>query len=311
MAADATKTLVVVGVAFSDVAIERDAAAPWGVWVERREVSEPQAIAAAVGDAAGLLVQYIQVDAATIEACESLRVIGRYGVGLDNIDVEAAERRGVAVVNVPDYAVEEVATHALALTLAAWRKLALADSLVRRGRWADWETLAPIAPLSDATLGLIGVGRIGGALAGLAAPIFGRVVAHDPYATALPDGVEALDLESLLASSDAVSLHVPLNASTQGLMGAERFAQMRPGSLLVNVSRGAVVDIDALVAALDAGRPAAAALDVLATEPPPTGHPLLGHPGVLMTPHVAWYSTRSVGRLRHMLADRCAALLAG
>lgn len=311
MAADATKTLVVIGVAFSDVSIEQEAAAPWGVSVERREVSEPQAIAAAVGDAAGLLVQYMQVDAATIEACESLRVIGRYGVGLDNIDVEAAERRGVAVVNVPDYAVEEVATHALALTLAAWRKLALADSLVRRGRWAEWETLAPIAPLSDATLGLIGVGRIGGALASLAAPIFGRVVAHDPYAAAFPDGVDALDLESLLASSDAVSLHVPLNASTQALMGAERFAQMRPGSVLVNVSRGAVVDIDALVAALDAGRPAAAALDVLPTEPPPAGHPLLGHPGVLMTPHVAWYSTRSVSRLRHMLADRCAALLAG
>ena len=121
-------------------------------------------------------------------------MIGRYGVGLDNIDVEAAERRGVAVINVPDYAVEEVATHALALTLRrSGGRLAPVDGLgARRHSRAEWETLAPIAPLSDATLGLIGVGLIGGALASLAAPIFGRVVAHDPYAASpTPDGVEA------------------------------------------------------------------------------------------------------------------------
>jgi D-3-phosphoglycerate dehydrogenase len=304
------RTLVVIDSEFPDVTIEQQAAEPLGVRVERRTAAEPAAIAASVGDAAGLLVQYMRIDAATIEACPSLRVIGRYGVGVDNIDTEAAARRGVAVINVPDYGIEEVATHALALLLAAWRRLAAADRLVRAGRWGERPALGAIDALSESTLGLIGVGRIGGRLAQIVAPLFGRVAVHDPFATSLPSEVEAMELDELLAESHAVSLHVPLTPATNPLMDAERLAQMRPGSILVNVSRGAIVDTTALTDALDAGRPALAALDVLPVEPPGADDPLLHDSRILITPHMAWYSTRSIVRLRQLVAERSAAVLA-
>jgi D-3-phosphoglycerate dehydrogenase len=307
---DPQRTLVVVDSEFPDVSIEQRAAERWDVAVERRSASEPSQIATAVGAAAGLLVQYLRVDAATIDACPTLRVIGRYGVGVDNIDTDAAARCGVAVVNVPDYCVEEVASHALALLLAAWRKVPAADRLVREGRWGERASLEPIGALSEATLGLVGVGRIGSRLAQLATPLFGRVAAHDPFAASLPAEVEPMGLEALLAESHAISLHVPLRPETDRLMNAERLAWMRPGSILVNVSRGALVDTDALARALDGGRPAFAALDVLPTEPPATGERLLGDPRVLLTPHMAWYSTGSITRLRQSVAERSAAVLA-
>lgn len=303
-------TLVIVDAAFPDAGIEELAAAPYGVGVERRLVDDPAGIPEAVGTAAGLLVQFLPIGAATIAACPQLRVIGRYGVGLDNIDLDAAGRAGVAVIGVPDYAIEEVATHALALILASWRRLPAADRLVRTGRWSEWESLAPIAPLSEATLGVVGAGRIGSELARRAAPLFARVLAHDPWVKELPSAVTAVELDELLEASDVVSLHVPLTADTEGLMGAERLGRMRPGSLLVNVSRGKLVDSAALARALDRGRPRLAALDVLAQEPPQEADPLLRHDAVLLSNHVAWYSTRSIVRLRHTLADRCAAALA-
>lgn len=310
MGSSSERSLVIVDAAFPDAQIEREAAARYGIAVERRLVSDRAAIPSAVGCAGGLLVQYLSVDAATIAACPSLRVIGRYGVGLDNVDTRAAEAAGIAVVNVPDYAVEEVATHALALMLASWRRLRTADLMVRDGHWDDWGTLAPIEPLSEATLGLVGAGRIGSELARLARPLVARVLAHDPWVEELPAEVEPVDLDVLLERSDVVSLHVPLNQDTLGLMSAPRLARMRPGSLLVNVSRGPLVDTGALLAGLDAGRPGLAALDVLPQEPPAPDDPLLSHRAVLLTNHVAWYSTQSIARLRRTLAERCAELLA-
>ncbi len=307
--AEPERTLVVIDSEFPNVAVEQEAAAQWGVTVERRTVTAPAEIAAAVGTASGLLVQYMHVDAATIEACPTLRVIGRYGVGVDNVDVDAAARRGIAVVNVPDYGVEEVATHALALLLSAWRRIASADRLVRNGQWGERESLGSIDALSESTLGLVGVGRIGGRLAEIAAPLFRRVLAHDPFARSMPHCVEAVALDTLLSSSHAVSLHVPLTSDTDQLINAERLGWMRPGSILVNVSRGALVDTDALVAALASDRPSFAALDVLPAEPPAVDDPLLREPRVLLSPHMAWYSTRSIVALRRLLAERAAAAL--
>lgn len=304
-------SLVIVDANYPDASLERSAAAPYGVSVERRLVHSARDIPAAVADAAGLLVQYLKIDETIMAACPSLRVIGRYGVGVDNIDVPAASRRGITVINVPDYAVEEVASHAVALMLAAWRMLPAADRLVRAGRWADWEELAPIAPLSGATLGLVGVGRIGTEVARQARAIFGAVLAHDPYRAALLVDVESVGLEELLERSDVVSLHVPLTDATEHLMNAARLGKMKGGSVLVNVSRGPLVDTVALVAALDRGRPRMAALDVLPVEPPADDDPLLRHPRTLLTNHVAWYSSASTTRLRSSLAERCAMALRG
>jgi D-3-phosphoglycerate dehydrogenase len=303
--------LVIVDANYPDASLERNAAAPFDVSVERRIVRLSSEIPVAVGDAAGLLVQYLDVDEVIMAACPSLRVIGRYGVGVDNIDVPAASRRGIAVINVPDYAVEEVATHAVALMLAAWRMLPAADRLVRAGRWSDWEELAPIAPLSGATLGLVGLGRIGTEVVRQARAIFGAVVAHDPYRATLPPEVQPVGLEELLARSDVVSLHVPLTDATEHLMNAVRLGQMKLGSVLVNVSRGRLVDTIALASALDRGRPRMAALDVLPIEPPAGDDPLLRHPRTLLTNHVAWYSSASTTRLRSTLAERCAMAIRG
>lgn len=307
-----TDSLVIVDANYPDASLESSAAAPYGVSVERRLVVRSSTeIPAAVGDAAGLLVQYLEVDEAIMAACPSLRAIGRYRVGVDNIDVPAASRRGIAVINVPDYAVEEVASHAVALMLAAWRMLPVADRLVRAGRWADWEELAPIAPLSGATLGLVGMGRIGTEVVRQARALFGAVLAHDPYRATLPLDVQPVGIEELLARSDVVSLHVPLTDATDQLMNSARLAQMKQGSVLVNVSRGRLVDTTALVSALDSGRPRMAALDVLPVEPPAGNDPVLHHPRTLLTNHVAWYSSASTSRLRSTLAERCAMALRG
>ncbi len=306
---DPGRTLVIVDAAFPDAEIERAAAASHGVAVERRVVGHPAEIPAAVGAAAGLLVQFLPIDQGTITACPGLRVIGRYGVGVDNVDLVAAHRAGIQVIPVPDYAVEEVATHSLALILASWRRLPAADRLVREGRWAEWGTLTPIEPLSEQTLGLVGFGRIGREVARQAAGLFGGIVAHDPLIGDRFAGVEMVALDELLAVSGVVSLHLPLRPETTNLMDSDRLAQMRPGSLLVNVSRGGLVNTTALLQALDAGRPRLAALDVLSREPPAIADPLLAHPAVLFSNHIAWYSTRSILRLRSTLAARCAAAL--
>jgi len=303
--------LVIVDATYPDDEVERAAAGALGVAVRRACVDDPAGLPAAIGDAAGVLVQLMRIDAATLDACPSLRVLGRYGVGIDDIDLAAATARGIAVVNVPDYATEEVASHAAALILATARRVPEADRLVRARRWDEWAELRPIAPLSESAFGLVGVGRIGGEVVRQVGPLFGSVLATDPAPGALPAGVERVELSDLLERSDVVSLHLPLTPGTRHLIDAAALASMRPHAALVNVSRGGLVDQAALAAALARGRPRFAALDVLGEEPPPDDEPLLRSERVLLTNHVAWYSERAMHRLRHRLADRCARVLRG
>ncbi len=303
--------LVIADASYPDDAVERAAAAAHGVAVRRAGVADADGLPAAVEGAAGVLVQLLPVGAALLDACPSLRVLGRYGVGYDDIDVAAATARGVAVVTVPDYASEEVASHAAALILAVARRLPEADRLARSGRWDDWPALRPMAPLSESTLGLVGVGRIGTELVRQVGPLFGTVLAADPSPAAWPERIERVALDELLARSDVVTLHLPLTAATRGLIGAAALAAMKPGAALVNVSRGGLVDQAALTEALARGRPRFAALDVLDPEPPAGDEPLLRSDRVLLSNHVAWYSERAMHRLRHELADRCARVLHG
>lgn len=293
--------IAVLDSSYGDVAVERDAAASHGVEVVDARLDD------ALAD--GVLVQYAHIGAAELDANPTWRVIGRYGVGYDTIDVVAATERGIPVVNVPDYCEEEVATHAAALILTAVRRIPDADALVRAGRWADWTELRPIQATSASTLALIGIGRIGRETIRLAAPFFGRVVAYDPYAESV-DGVELVGLDDALAAGDVVSLHCPLTQQTHHIIDARAIEVMKRSAYVVNVSRGGLIDGAALAAALSSGRLAGAALDVLETEPP-VGDPLLSAPNTTLTNHLAWYSEQSEQRLRHLLAERCAAVLLG
>jgi phosphoglycerate dehydrogenase-like enzyme len=250
----------------------------------------PEEVAAAAQGAAALLTGDAPVTRHVLAAVPELRIIATVTAGTDQVDLEAAHEHGVWVANVPDAYTEEVAVHALAMMLALLRQLPRYDRHVREGGWDPLEGPRPARP-SELTLGIVGLGRIGVRLATLARPLFGRLLGHDPVSDA-PPGVEAVDLDRLLSESDVVSLHTPMTQRTRGLIGGAQLERMRPGALLVNVSRGGLVDEAALLAALDGGRLAGAGLDVLAQEPPGDS-PLIRHPAVLLSPHAAFLSARS------------------
>jgi D-3-phosphoglycerate dehydrogenase len=229
---------------------------------------------------------------------ERVRVIGRAGIGLDSIDLEAAARLGIAVVHQPSYATDEVADHATALIYALARNVIAGDTIART-EWPGWEHFTGMPSLRESTLGLVGLGRIGAAVARRLSPAVGEVIAFDPVATDPPPGVRLVpDLVTLLRSSDIVSLHAPLTPETNAMIDAQSLTHLRRGALLVNVSRGGLVDEAALADALHRGHVAGAAVDVLSTEPPSEDNPLLGAPRTIISPHVAWISRSSQRRLR-------------
>jgi lactate dehydrogenase-like 2-hydroxyacid dehydrogenase len=238
-------------------------------------------------------------------AAGGTRLIVRAGIGYDIVDLPAASAAGVTVANVPDYCVDEVADHSLLLLLAAQRRLGTLAGLWHDG-WAVADRLPTVSRVAGATLGVVGLGRIGTAVARRAAGFGWRVVAHDPYVT--PDAFAAaaarpVELDDLFAAADAITLHCPLSAGNAHLVDARRLGLVRRGAVLVNTSRGGLVDLDAVDAAVADGRLGAVALDVLDGEPdPPLCHPLLSRPEVTVTPHVAWYSVAA----RHELAIKSA-----
>lgn len=305
-----SQPVIVVEQAFGALDIETAAAAEHNVRIVGSPATTGAGLLADARGADGVIVRFLKLDAPILEA-GGWRVIGRYGVGVDNVDVPKASALGTAVINVPDYCIEEVAEHAASLIYAGWRRLHLAAPLVTSGRWADWPSIGPVGRMSGATLGLVGGGRIGAYVARLLAPAFGRVLIHDPFAKSAPEHGSLVGLDDLLAQSDVVSLHCPLTPDTRNLMDAARLSRMKPGSFLVNVSRGELIDIAALTAALDAEHPALAMLDVLPTEPPPADLPILAHPRAFITPHVAWMSSMALVDLRTKMADRTAGYLAG
>jgi D-3-phosphoglycerate dehydrogenase / 2-oxoglutarate reductase len=261
-------------------------------------------------DVVGLLVTDRQaVREPDLDRLPGLRVIASATVGLDHVAVEAAERRGVAVVNVPDYCIEEMADSTIALLLALVRGVVELDRSVRSGRW-DYAATGPLRRVAGTRLGVVGFGRIGRAVARRAHALGFEVWAADPAVPSVEiaaASVRPAGFEELLAACDAVTLHVPLTAETETLIGARELELMPPGAVLVNTARGKLVDIDALVATLKSGHLSGAALDVLPVEPP-EGRPEA--PGLIVTPHAAWYSpgaerearVRAIAALRTALA---------
>jgi D-3-phosphoglycerate dehydrogenase len=223
------------------------------------------------------------------------RIIARYGIGVDTIDLAAATAAGIIVTNNPTYCIEEVAEHTLALLMACARKVAFYDRLVRGGRW-EVPPGKPMFRLVDRTLGLVGFGNIARAVAVRAASFGMRVLYHDPFVQPgqFPVPGEKRELADVLREADFVSLHPPLVPETRRMMNDDAFARMKPTAFLINCSRGPIVDTDALVRALDAGRIAGCALDTTDPEPLPDPHPLRGRENVVVTPHVAWYSEQAM-----------------
>jgi len=258
--------------------------------------------------AAALLAQYAPITDAVMTALPSFRVVGRYGVSLDNIELPAAARHGIAVVNVPDYCIDEVADHAIGLLLSLSRGITFLDRAIHAGTW-DFRRGGQLRRASEMRLGIIGLGRIGAATARRALALRFEVVATDPRSPEL-EGVRLVGLNELLETSDIVSMHAWLDPATRHMLDAAALARMQPGAFLVNTSRGGLIDQAALVEALRSGHLGGAALDVLEREPIAPDDPLLALSNVILTPHAAFYSPQSMVEMKTRVAEGIVAALA-
>lgn len=282
---------------------------------EYRMAKSPAAddILAAARDADAILVTYARLPGDLLRQLTRCKAIGRFGLGVDNIDLPAAKELGIAVNYVPDYCLGEVSDHAMALLLALARKVVPANALVQSGRF-EVPPLVPMRRLEGQVLGLIGFGHIPRALAPKARAFGLKVIAHDPHVeprVLAAAGVDGVSLDQIFARSDFISLHAPLLPSTRGLIDAAALAKMKDGAFLINTARGPLVDETALVAALDAKKLGGAALDVLTVEPPGRDSPLCHRDNVILTPHVAFYSVEALAELQTKCASDVARVLSG
>ena len=280
-------------------------------WKERRPPAE---LASLVADADAVITQFAAVNAEVIAAMQKAKVIVRYGIGVDNVDLEAAKNRGIPVCNVPDYCIDEVADHTLAFILAATRQVVPNTIQVCGGKWGLASPPDQMRVLRDLTVGVVGFGRIGREVVARLRSFKCRILLFDPYAR--PADIEAggcspASLEELLAQSDIVTLHCPSTAQTRGMIDRSGLAKMMRGAILVNLARGDLVEPAALVEALQSGQLGGAALDVFSPEPIPAGHPILALPNVILASHIASCSAVAGRKLRETAANLALLALQG
>jgi D-3-phosphoglycerate dehydrogenase len=264
-------------------------------------------------DADAILNTYAPMTAKVIQALVKCRVIVRFGIGVDNVAVAAATERGIMVANTTDYCIDEVADQAMAFLLACARGLFPSAKIARDAAW-DFKQMPRLARIRGQTLGLLGVGRIGSAVAARAKGFGLRIIGYDPYLSdeaARQIGVQLVDLDTLLKESDFVSIHLPLNSETTGMFGEAALGKMKPTAFLINVARGKIVNQAALCQALQQGKIAGAALDVLETEPPKPDDPIRHLDNVILTPHSAWYSEQSRMDMRRRAVGQVVSVLKG
>lgn len=264
-------------------------------------------------DADALLVQYAPITEKVFEGLKNLKIVVRYGVGVDCVDTESAKRHGVYVCNVPDYGVEEVSTHAMALILDSLRKITKMANIVKRGTW-DYKLSKPIYRTTKLTLGIAGFGRIPREVARKARPFGFKTLVYDPYVSdeiLNQYEVTKVDFETLLRESDIITVHTPLTKDTYHLFDQDAFSKMKKGSYIVNTSRGPVIDGEALADAIEKGILAGAVLDVTETEPINKDSRLLQLDNVIITPHMAWYSEEAQVDLQRKAAEEIARVLTG
>ncbi len=264
-------------------------------------------------DADAVIVQYSQITRKVIDNLSHCRMIIKYGIGVNNIDADAATARGIWVCNVPDYGLDEVSTHAAALILALARKLPAADRAMKQGKFGN-SHFRPLTRFAGSTLGIVGFGALGQLVARKLGGFSLRILAYDPFLN--PEragelGVEAASFETICRESDYLTVHCPLNKHTEHLFSREVFRSMKKTAYFVNTSRGGVVREEDLIAALEAGEIAGAGIDVYETEPPKADNRLMSLPNVISTGHVAWYSEQAITTLQRKVAEEVVNVLAG
>ena len=274
------------------------------------QAQEENHLIQACREADGLLNQYAFLTRRVLENLPKCKVVSRYGVGVDSVDLKAATDLGIIVANVPDYCLGEVADQTISIILALIRKTAFFDQKVKSGQW-DFRLGIPINRTRGKTLGLIGCGKIGMEVSKRISSFGIKVIAFDPYIGKTPEVIELKDIDSVLKESDIISIHCPLNDSTRHLIGEREFTKMERKPLLVNTSRGAIVDEKALINALKQGHISGAGLDVLEKEPPDAQNPLLKMENVVLSPHIGFYSEESISELKRRTAKNVSEVLMG
>jgi D-3-phosphoglycerate dehydrogenase len=300
---------------FPSLDIEEGILRPQGheivAWKEKRTAADlPQL----VGDADAVITQFAPVNADVIASMQKAKVIVRYGIGVDNVDLDAAKARGIPVCNVPDYCIDEVADHTLAFLLATTRQVVTNCVRVRQGRWGLATPLDQMQTLRDLTVGVVGYGRIGREVTARLQPFKCRVLVHDPVVAAgeiEKAGCKPVALRELLSQSDVITLHCPSLAQTRGMVNRDSLAIMKRGVILINVARGDLVDSNALTEALQSGHVSNAAMDVFAPEPIPAEHPILKLDNVIVASHIASCSVPAVRKLRETAANLAVMALSG
>ena len=276
------------------------------------EQPTPEAILKVAREADAVIVTYAKLTADMLRQMTRCRIVSRFGIGVDNIDVPGATAANILVTYVPDYCIDEVSDHAMALLLALVRKIPFANARTHAGRW-ETSAVAPIHRLRGSVLGLVGFGRIPQLVAPKAQAFGLKVVTYDPYISQESlsrANVQGVEFADLLKMSDYISVHAPLTEKTRRLFNADTFSQMKPTAYLINTARGPLVDEADLARALDAGQLAGAALDVLSQEPP-SGSPLFGREDVILTPHMSYYSVESLIDLQTKGAEEVVRALTG
>lgn len=278
-------------------------------WLKCRTEDE---VIAQCADGEGILIMYAPMTRRVMQHLKRCKIIARYGVGVDTVDLQAAADLGIIVSNVPDYGTHEVSDHALAMMLCLTRKISYASSLVKQGKW-DFRLMHPVHRHQVQTIGIIGIGRIGGAMAHKTHALGMKVISHDPYVQLdqVPDYVTLVSLEELLRQSDVVSVHCPLSDSTRYLLDEEKLRLMKPSAYLINTARGYIVDEAALDKMLGEKKLAGAAMDVFSVEPGSPSHPLFKYENFLCTPHMAWHSEESAKELKRKAAEEVRRVLRG
>ncbi|MFP3462552.1 C-terminal binding protein [Arthrobacter globiformis] len=297
--------IVITDYEFESISQEQAVAEANGVELVRAHCRTEDDVLAAAAEADGLIVQYAPITERVLRNLPRLKAVSRYGVGVDTIDVPAATECGVAVSNVPDYGVEDVSDHAIALALTLARGIPDLDRGVRAGRNL-LDSVKPLRRFSSQTFGVVGLGLIGAATAAKAKALGFRPLGYDPLhtpGTTTTEGIEVVSFDDLLAASDVVSLHVPLNKHTHHLINARTLEQFKEGAMIVNTCRGGVIDTAALIDALKIERIRAAGLDVFEEEPLPLNSALLDLDRVVLTPHTAWYTEESSDELKRRTAE--------
>ncbi|GGF93069.1 C-terminal binding protein [Paenibacillus abyssi] len=305
--------VVITDYEYASLQIEEDILKQLDVEFIKAQCRTEEEVIRAAEHADGILNQYAPITRKVIESLKNCKVISRYGVGVNTIDLDAATEKGIVVSNCTDYCLDEVADHALSLLLTSARKVSLLDRYVKAGVW-EYKKAVPIYRLRDRVLGLVGFGKIPQNLCLKAQALGLKVVAYDPFMSeelAAEYNVEPVDLDTLCQMSDYISVHAPLMKSTEGLIGEGEFSRMKPEAVIINTSRGPVIDEKALIHALQTSQIAGAALDVLEQEPIAGDNPLLGMEQVILSPHAAWYSEESEQELKRKVAQNIVDVLSG